>query len=450
MKKVAAHNLFFIGIGGIGMSGLAKYYRHLGCEVAGYDRVDSTITDTLNELGCHLMFDEVIEMLPAAFQDKENTLVVYTPAVPKSNAWFQYFSNNGYQMMKRSELLGAVTQDTICLAVAGTHGKTTTSCILAHLLHECEVPFVGFLGGISENFGSNFVLTGTKYSVVEADEFDRSFLRLHPKMACITSMDADHLDIYGSKEALQKAFGEFKALLGSEGKLFIREGLPIAGTTFGFGATSNIRIKNIRVEKGAYRFDWVTPNETYAGVRFNQPGRHNLLNALAALSMALEIGCQPEQLISAVGSYKGVERRFSYQINQPERIFIDDYAHHPTEIDAVYGALMEFYPEEKVTVVFQPHLFSRTQDFADDFARSLAQFDTILLLDIYPAREEPIEGVTSQWLLGKIQNPKKHLVQKEEVVDACKAANNKIVVTLGAGDIGKEVQKIKTELAYAS
>lgn len=446
MKDI--HSVYFIGIGGIGMSALARYFKFVGKEVAGYDRTPTPITDGLMEKGISVHFEDNIDLISETFKNP-NTLVVYTPAVPSSHSEFQFFKNEGFSLKKRSEVLGIITKDSFCLAVAGTHGKTTTTCILAHLLKECELPMTAFLGGISEDFDSNFVLDGTEYSVVEADEFDRSFLRLTPTVACITSMDADHLDIYGTKEELERSFQEFIGRIKPEGKLFVRKGLPLEGTTFGIEDGADYCIKNIEIEHGAYIFDLITPSEVIKNVKFNKPGRHNLLNGLAAFAMAVQTGCPPHRLAEALGTFKGVQRRFSYQIKERDFVFIDDYAHHPTEISAVHQAIREMHAGQKVTVIFQPHLFSRTQDFADDFAASLSDFDEIILLDIYPAREEPIEGVTSKWLLDKIENPNKKLISKSALLEEVKNCKSGVLVALGAGDIGREVPKIKKELSYA-
>ncbi|WP_418499052.1 UDP-N-acetylmuramate--L-alanine ligase [Flagellimonas sp.] len=442
------HSVYFIGIGGIGMSALARYFDFIGKPVAGYDKTPTPITDGLQEKGIQVHFEDDIASVPDTFK-QPGTLVVYTPAVPSSHGELNFYKANGFEIKKRSEVLGIITKDSYCLAVAGTHGKTTTSCILAHLLKECGLPFTAFLGGVSEDFNSNFVLEGTEYSVVEADEFDRSFLRLFPTVACITSMDADHLDIYGTHEELLQSFRDFAGRIKPGGKLFVRKGLPMEGITFGIEDGSDFCIEHIDIEQGTYIFDLVTPSEVLKQVRFGKPGRHNLLNGLAAFAMAVQTGCPPHRLAEALATFKGVQRRFSYQIKEKDFVFIDDYAHHPAEIDAVHQAIRDMHPGEKVTVIFQPHLFSRTKDFADDFARSLSQFDKVILLEIYPAREEPMEGITSAWLLQKINNPNKKLVPKAELIKEVSNCKTGVLVALGAGDIGLEVPKIKKELAYA-
>ena len=444
------HNIYFIGIGGIGMSALARYFKFINKNVAGYDKTNTPLVKELIDLGMAIHFNDDVALIPAVFKSKENTLVVYTPAVPNSHNELQFFINAGFSVKKRSEVLGIITKDTFCFAVAGTHGKTTTSSILAHLLKETQTPLTAFLGGISEDFNSNFVLEGTEYSVVEADEYDRSFLQLSPDVACITSMDADHLDIYGSDEEIKKSFKEFSKKLKPNGKLLVRSGLPMQGITYGLDDASDYCITNIMIEHGAYIFDLVTPEETFKNVRFNKPGKHNLLNGLAAFAMAVQAIPQPHRLAEALATFKGVQRRFSYKIKENDFVFIDDYAHHPTEIDAVYQAISEMHPNKKTTVVFQPHLYSRTQDFVDEFAASLSKFDCVLLLDIYPAREEPIAGVNSSWLLNKIKNPNKELIEKSNLLISIKKSKPEVLVTMGAGDIGLEVSKLKKELAYAS
>ncbi|MEM6719676.1 MAG: UDP-N-acetylmuramate--L-alanine ligase [Bacteroidota bacterium] len=440
------HNIYFVGIGGIGMSALARYFKFNNKNVAGYDRVKTEITNGLEELGILVSTKDAVSEIPQAYRNKENTIVIYTPAVPSSHAELTYFRENDFHIYKRAEVLGLITKDTFCLGVAGTHGKTTTSSILGHLLAESGVDVTAFLGGIAENYNSNLILKGTEITVVEADEFDRSFLQLSPDIACITSMDADHLDIYGEKEALQDSFVEFTKCIKPNGKLFVQEDIQLEGITYGFNETSNYHIKNIHIQHGAYVFDIVTPQEIIEDVQFYLPGRHNLLNGLVAFAMADTIGTPTDRLAKALGTFSGVKRRFSYQIKTEDFVFIDDYAHHPTEINALHQAVREMYPDKKVTAIFQPHLFSRTKDFADEFAESLAQFDELILLEIYPAREKPIEGITSSWLLEKIQNNQKQLIAKEHVIDHVENLETDILLTVGAGDIGEEVPKIKKRL----
>jgi len=444
------HNIYFIGIGGIGMSALARYFNANNKNVSGYDKTKTTIVDELIVLGIDIHFEDSIENIDNEFLDPENTLVVYTPAIPKSHAEYNYFKTNGFQVLKRSKVLGLITENTFCLAIAGTHGKTTTTSILGHLMYECGVELTAFLGGISENYNSNLILKGNEVSVVEADEFDRSFLALSPNFACITSMDADHLDIYGEADALHESFKAFSKRIKPNGKLFVKSGLPLHGITYGIEDNSDYTIQNIKIKNGTYVFDLKTPKTVLENLQFNLPGRHNLSNALIALAMAVEYGCPNQQLANALASYKGVKRRFTYHIKTDDLVFIDDYAHHPEEINAVYQAVREMYPSKKVLAIFQPHLYSRTRDFVDEFAKSLSQFDEVILLDIYPARELPIEGVTSYWLLGKMNNENKLLVSKAELLSKIEKSNAQIVLTIGAGDIGEEVKHIKKALSVAS
>jgi UDP-N-acetylmuramate--alanine ligase len=444
------HNVYFIGIGGIGMSALARYFNANGKQVTGYDKTQTEITNSLEALGIEIHFDDNVESIKSAFLDREKTLVVYTPAVPKDHNELNYFMAQNYHVVKRSKILGIITENTFCLAVAGTHGKTTTTSILGHLMNVCDVPLTAFLGGISENYDSNLILNGTEVSVVEADEFDRSFLALSPDLACITSMDADHLDIYGDSSELIKSFEDFSKRIKSNGKLFVRNGLPLQGITYGIEDDSDYSVKNIKIENGTYVFDVKTPKTVLENLQFNLPGRHNLSNALIALAMAVEYGCPSRQLAKALASYKGVKRRFTYQIKTDDLVFVDDYAHHPEEINAVHQAVREMYPDKKVLAIFQPHLYSRTRDFIGDFAKSLSQFDELLLLDIYPARELPIEGVTSEWLLSKISNKNKQLVSKSNLLTHIQKSDAQVILTIGAGDIGEEVKHIKKGLSVAS
>jgi len=444
------HSVYFIGIGGIGMSALARYFHVNNKYVGGYDKTKTEITDGLSALGIHIHFNDVVAEIESVFMNPETTLVVYTPAVPSNHNELLYFKENNFKILKRSQVLGLITESTFCMAVAGTHGKTTTTSILGHLLNECDVEVTAFLGGISENYNSNLIIKGNKVSVVEADEFDRSFLTLSPDFACITSMDPDHLDIYGDASSLQESFVAFTKKLKPNGKLFVKNGLPLKGITYGIEDNSDYSVQNIKIQNGTYVFDVKTPKTMLENFQFNLPGRHNLSNALIALAMAVEYGCPHRQLAEALLSFKGVKRRFTYHIKTESLIFIDDYAHHPEEINAVYQAIREMYPEMKVVAVFQPHLFSRTKDFAEEFAKSLSQFDEILLLDIYPARELPIAGVTSKWLLDKIENSKKQLIEKVEIISKIKESKAQIILTIGAGDIGKEVKQIKQALKIAS
>jgi UDP-N-acetylmuramate--alanine ligase len=439
------HNVYFIGIGGIGMSALARYFQNIGKNVSGYDKTPTTLTDELIVGGMSIHFEDNISLIPKDYYI-ENTLVIITPAVPVSHSEWNYFLERDYVVKKRAEVLGIITKDTFCFAVAGTHGKTTTSSILGHIMYESCADATAFLGGIVENYQSNLIGSGKTITVVEADEFDRSFLYLYPNIACITSMDADHLDIYGDATAIEETFKEFADKIEDKTKLFVPKGLPLEALTIGIDEESTFKAFNIRIENGFYVFDVQTPSEIIKNLQFGLPGRHNLMNALMALAMAKTYGTPTESIAKALASFKGIQRRFSYQIKSDKLVYIDDYAHHPTEINAVHQAVSELYPNQKVLAVFQPHLFSRTKDFADDFAKSLSQFDEILLLDIYPARELPMEGITSSWLLSKMENNNKKLVSKETLISAILKSDAKIIVTIGAGDIGELVPKIKEAL----
>lgn len=439
------HNVYFIGIGGIGMSALARYFKTLGKNVSGYDKTPTALTDELTESGIDIHFEDSIDLIPADYYI-ENTLVVITPAVPKTHSEWNYFLEREFQIKKRAEILGIITKDTFCFAVAGTHGKTTTSSILGHILYESGADVTSFLGGIVENYNSNLIGNGKTVTVVEADEFDRSFLHLHPNVACITSMDADHLDIYGDSASIEASFLEFADKIEDKSKLFIAKDLPLKGISVAVNESADYKAINVRIEKSQYVFDVETPSGTIKNIKFGLPGKHNLTNALMALAMAKTYGTSNEAIVSALGSFKGIKRRFSYQIKTDDLVYIDDYAHHPTEINAVHQAVSELYPDEKVLAIFQPHLFSRTKDFIDDFAKSLSAFEEVILLDIYPARELPVEGVNSAWLLGKMTNADKKLVLKENLISTILKSDAKVIVTIGAGDIGELVKPIKEAL----
>ncbi|WP_339918795.1 UDP-N-acetylmuramate--L-alanine ligase [uncultured Flavobacterium sp.] len=439
------HNVYFIGIGGIGMSALARYFKNIGKQVSGYDKTPTALTKELIESGIAIHFEDSIDMIPKDYFI-ENTLVIITPAVPKTHSEWNYFVEREYNIKKRAEVLGIITKDTFCFAVAGTHGKTTTSSILGHILYESGADVTAFIGGIVENYNSNLVGNGKTVTVVEADEFDRSFLHLHPNIACITSMDADHLDIYGTSDAIEESFVEFANKVEDKSRLFITKELPLEGVTVAVNEDAVYSAINVRIDNGSYIFDVKTPNGILKDFRFGLPGKHNLMNALMAIAMAINFGTPTDAIAIALASFKGIRRRFSYQIKTDDLVYIDDYAHHPTEINAVYQAVRELYPTKKVLALFQPHLFSRTKDFADDFAKSLSQFDELLLMDIYPARELPMEGVTSEWLLNKVDNRNKKLVSKENVIESILESDAQIIVTIGAGDIGELVGSIKKAL----
>jgi UDP-N-acetylmuramate--alanine ligase len=436
------HNIYFIGIGGIGMSAIARYFATNGKLVAGYDKTSSQVTDDLEALGVEIHFEDNVKRISDSFLNVDETMVVYTPAISKNHTELNYFLDNKYTVLKRAEILGKITANTFCLAVAGTHGKTTTSSILGHIMQQEKA--TSFLGGIAENYNSNLILGDDKISVVEADEFDRSFMQLSPNIACITSMDADHLDIYGDAKELEKTFLDFSKKVSDT--LIIAKGLPLKGLTYAVNEEADYKAFNVKIESGKYIFDVQTPSEIIKNIEFHLPGKHNVMNALAALAMADAYGVSLKNIKQRLATFKGVKRRFSYKIKTADFVLIDDYAHHPTEINAVENSIREMYPNEKVLVVFQPHLFSRTKDFIDDFALALSKFDEVLLLDIYPARELPIAGVDSDWLLSKINNRHKKLTQKNNLIKDIKNSSAKVVAMLGAGDIGLLVNEITNQL----
>ncbi len=432
---------YFIGIGGIGMSALARYFVGQGKRVCGYDKTPSAITKTLQELGIYIHFEDTVKAVPNNLI-KEETLVIFTPAIPSNHKGFHYLKEQGFRIKKRAEVLGMLTKDKFCMAVAGTHGKTTTSAILGHLLATTGAPVTAFMGGLAINYSSNLIQKGEEVIVVEADEFDRSFLQLYPNIACITSMDADHLDIYGEASVLEKSFKEFAHHVQEHGTLIIKAGLPLKGKTIGVEIIADFSAQHVRLTDGGYIFDLKTPQETIADFKLNLPGRHNLFNAVTALAMAITYGSPIKGLGVALSSFKGVNRRFTYRIQREDLVLIDDYAHHPAEIDAVHETVREMYPKKEVLAVFQPHLYSRTQDFMDDFAKSLSRFDAVILLDIYPAREEPIAGIDSAALLARISPSRKRKVDRTALAEAIKNSGCPIIAMLGAGDIGEEILKV--------
>ena len=433
---------YFVGIGGIGMSSIARYLVEQGYQVAGYDKTPSKITDSLALLGVEITFEEAVSALPKDFTGK-NTQVVYTPAIPSNHPQLNYFSSQGNTVMKRAALLGALTQDTFCIAVAGTHGKTTTTAILTHLFSKAGASFTSFVGGLI-NGASNMVYTGNQYTLVEADEFDRSFLHLSPQLACITSIDADHLDIYEDKNDIEATYAQFAAKV--KAPVVVSEATGLAGVQYGFSTHSDFFIDNIQPKKTGYQFDFHTPEKTHVNCYFNQLGLHNLSNAMAAFILANSAGLATEKLFEGWEDFPGVERRLQVLLHTEHRILIDDYAHHPTEINAVYKTLEQAFPQKKKCAVFQPHLFSRTRDFLNEFAVALAQFDRVILLDIYPAREEPIAGITSQALLDCIHNVPAILLAKDALAAHVAGLEEEIIAVMGAGDIGVEVESIKKAL----
>ncbi len=448
-------HVYFIGIGGIGMSALARYFNQLGKSVSGYDKTETKLTRTLVSEGISINFVDELDSLPAELLtcNTSDSLVIYTPAVPDTHLQLNHLKSLGFSIIKRSTALGIIVANSKGLAVAGTHGKTTTSSILAHLIHETHTPVSAFLGGIASNFDSNFIHTeGAEITVVEADEFDRSFLTLHPYGAIITSTDADHLDIYGGSDSLLNSFKEFASQ--STDTLIVHENVAhhfsglkgLIVKTYGWKDTSEYQITGRNLDNGKYLLTIKTPNEIIENVSFLMPGKHNTENALAALALATETGLSIRKLANGLSTFKGIKRRFETIVNTSDHIYIDDYAHHPKELDAAISAARELCPDQTLTGIFQPHLYTRTRDFADEFAKSLSLLDQLILLDIYPAREEPIEGITSEWLLANIKT-KKQLLTKQETLNWIKSEKPELLMTLGAGDIDQLVNPIKTILS---
>jgi UDP-N-acetylmuramate--alanine ligase len=436
-------NVYFLGIGGIGMSALARYAIRCGKKVAGYDKTETELTKTLVSEGMQIHYEDAIGLIPNEFLDSEKTVVVRTPAIPADHSEWKYFQEKNFHIIKRAELLGAFSEEPYCFAIAGTHGKTTTTAILGHLLVSAQVEVTAFCGGIVEPYKSNLLGTGTDVIVVEADEFDRSFLHLYPNSAGLTSLDADHLDIYHDAQAVVSAFQEFANKVDAS-KRFVPFGMPIEGKTLGIEPQkADYTIVNVKHLNGIAHFDIQTPTKTITEIQFALPGEHNLRNALMATAMALDYGISDEKIRIGLKSFEGIQRRFSVRFETQKFAYIDDYAHHPTEIMAVYNALRERYAGKKIAVVFQPHLFSRTRDFADDFAKALSLFDHIMLMPIYPARELPIEGITSKWLLDKINNENKKISLFETLLSDLQNTHTDVWVTLGAGDISNAVAEIE-------
>lgn len=449
------NKVFFIGVGGIGMSALARYFKHKGLNVEGYDRTETQLTRKLQAENINIHFEEKIENIKPEFLCKEDTLIVYTPAIPKEHKQLNFFTEKGFEIYKRSEVLGLITKTKKTIAVAGTHGKTTVSGMISHLLHQSKVGCNAFIGGITKNYDSNLILSGkADFTVVEADEFDRSFLKLFPNIAVITAVDADHLDIYGQKEELINSFKEFSRQIHKNGVLFVKH--SIAGNfsethtekvyTYALREKADFYANNIQQEKHFYKFDLHTPFGEYKNLKLGMPGLINLENAVAALGVALISGVKPKEFSKALAQFQGIKRRFDYRINTENLVFIDDYAHHPKELEAVITSVKKIYENKKISGVFQPHLYTRTRDFAEEFAQSLDLLDEVILLDIYPARELPIEGVTSKIIFDKIKNNNKILCKKEELLDKIKNKQFEVFLTLGAGDIDKLVEPIEKKL----
>ena len=437
-------NIYFLGIGGIGMSSLALYFIDKQKSVGGYDKVKSSITKQLSLKGSVINYENSKANIPNNFLNKEETLVVYTPAIPKSNKQFVFFQQSSFKILKRSEILGILSKNKFCIAVAGTHGKTTTASILSHILLENNIKFTSFVGGISENYNTNFIQNGDEIILVEADEFDRSFLTLYPDIACITSIDPDHLDVYFNEQSLHDSFTDFTNNIKNEGVLLVNEKISIKGSTFGFDKNSDFHITNYNVSNEEVFFD-INYNGLISSIKFNMQGRHNALNALVAFAIGLELKIDKLKLSKSLSTFLGVKRRFTYVLKSP-KIIIDDYAHHPKEIEEISKSIKELYPDKKVTAVFQPHLYSRTRDFMSEFAHSLSLFDEVILTEIYPAREKPIKNINSENLLNRIENNNKCLITKSNLPKYLSKSSSDILVIMGAGDISEEVNSIKKHI----
>lgn len=444
------NSVYFIGVGGIGMSAIARYFNAIGKKVGGYDKTASPLTATLIDEGVFVHYQDDVHAIPEAFLDKD-CLIVYTPAIPKDSVILNHYLSEGFEVLKRSQVLGIITANSFAVAVAGTHGKTTTSSMIAHLLASTGVGCNAFLGGIASNYNSNLILNAeSNNSVVEADEFDRSFLTLSPNIAIVTSTDADHLDIYGGHDELIKSFQDFVGKLRATGTLVMKHGLALKHDqviTYGFEESADVSVTAIKVENGNYVFDVKTPLRNYKAIQVGLPGRHNIENALATVAVAELMGVGENGIIEALKSFKGVKRRFERIITSEKVTYIDDYAHHPKELEMCISSVKELYPNKKVTGIFQPHLYTRTRDFASDFAVSLDLLDETILMDIYPARELPIEGITSELLLQKMTSKVKEVVQAKDVVENLKHREIEVLLTLGAGDIDRLVEPIKLALS---
>ncbi len=438
------HSIYFIGIGGIGMSALARYFHVNGRTVSGYDRASTSLTEELAGEGMKIHYEENVELIP-----KDVDLVVYTPAIPEDHAELNYYRHHHYHVVKRSDLLEALTKNLFTIAVAGTHGKTTTTSMIVHILKDSGYDCTAFLGGISANYHSNFLIGKNNTVVVEADEYDRSFLKLHPDLAVITSCDADHLDVYGDEETVVKAYGDFANLIKPGGMLITKQGLPFLAyysrlNTMFYSVSDDTDFKaaNMRLDNGTYVFDLTTPEFSIAGIHLSVAGFHNVENAVAAGAIATQLNIEQGKIRDALSSFKGVRRRFEFIVRNEKVVFIDDYAHHPKEISTFLRSVREIFPGRKITCIFQPHLYTRTRDFADGFGSSLSLADEVILLPIYPARELPIEGVTSEMLLEKISVPSKKVTDKQYLISELQQREVDVLLTVGAGDIDQLVEPI--------
>ncbi|QQL48606.1 UDP-N-acetylmuramate--L-alanine ligase [Mucilaginibacter ginkgonis] len=445
MKLENIKQVYLVGIGGIGMSGLARYFAHLGLSVSGYDKTSTPLTTALESEGIGVIYEDNSALIPAAFNEPdEHTLIIYTPAIPKDAQVLNFFINKGFKLFKRSQVLGIISEGMYTIAVAGTHGKTTTSCMVAHILKHSGKDCSAFLGGIASNYNTNVLYGNNDIMVVEADEYDRSFLTLHPDIAIVTSMDADHLDIYGDHSHLTESFKLFVGQLKKGGNVIAKGGLDIDHTIdYSIKEKAGAYAENMRVEGGEFYFDFKSEKLNIDNIHLGISGIHNVENAVAAIQACLLVDVSPEKIKYALTAFRGVKRRFEYIVKSPEHIYIDDYAHHPEELRAAILSVKKIYPDKKLTAIFQPHLFTRTRDFANGFAEVLSMVDELILLEIYPARELPIEGVTSQMLLDKVTISNKRILSKAETLAAIKEEQPELLLTVGAGDIDTLVSPLK-------
>ena len=447
-------SVYFIGAGGIGMSAIARFFIKKGLVVAGYDKTPSTLTSQLEREGMLIHYEENVNEIPFVCKQKETCLVVYTPAIPENHKELKYFRENGFEIQKRAQVLGTLTRQHKGLCVAGTHGKTTTSTMCAHILHQSHLDCNAFLGGISKNYGTNYILSDSDFVVIEADEFDRSFHWLSPYMTVITSTDPDHLDIYGTKEAYLESFRHYTELIQPQGALIIhrdlemKENLPAGVRRFDYALNEgDFHAENIRIENGEITFDFVSPIESVSDIELGQPIPINIENGIAAMAMAQLAGCTAKELRIGMKTYDGVERRFDFKIKTPELVFLSDYAHHPKEILQSARSIRELYKNRKITAIFQPHLYTRTRDFYQDFADALSLLDEVVLTEIYPAREQPIEGVTSQLIYDRLRpGIEKQMIQKSNVIQFVRNHSFDVLIVLGAGDLDNLVPQMTTIL----
>ena len=444
-------SVYFVGAGGIGMSAIARYFLHIGVVVAGYDKTPSALTKELEKEGMDIHYEGNVALIPAACKDASSTLVIYTPAIPQEHQELVYFHENGFTIEKRAQVLGTLTRSHKGLCVAGTHGKTTTSTMCAHIMHQSHVDCNAFLGGISKNYGTNYILSDkSDYVVIEADEFDRSFHWLRPWMSVITATDPDHLDIYGTKEAYLESFRHYTELIQPGGALIIhknlemkqhvQDGVKIYEYSLNEG---DFHAENIKIDNGEITFDFISPVESISNVELGQPVPINIENAVAAMAMAQLNGCTDDEIKEGIKTYEGVERRFDFKIKDDKHVFLSDYAHHPKEIYQSAKSIRELYKNRKITAIFQPHLYTRTRDFYKDFADSLSILDEVILCDIYPAREAPIPGVTSELIYKNLKpGVEKSMIHKEDVLDLVKKRDFDVLIVLGAGDLDNLVPQM--------